>query len=102
MSTLTPYTSYFKRWKQEAGKRPTVQQIRQVEQNHLARPGTKNALALAMTLRPQGATQSQISSVLGQPHRNKIKDVVARKQARLVAMPKVRGVTVYRIALNMR
>lgn len=75
MSTLNAYQPYLASWVKEAGKRPTVKELRLVESHNLARPGSKAAFALAMALRPEGVTQPQIIKVLGQPFRNKVKEV---------------------------
>lgn len=72
MSTLTPYKSYFADWK---GKRPTVKELRLVRDLHLAREGSKAALAVALALMPEGTDQPTIKAHLGQPFRNKIRDI---------------------------
>ncbi len=83
----------------EAGKRPSTGQLKAVVSHGLARPNTKNQIALAMALRPTGTTQPQIIAVLGQPHRNKFKAVKQSKKARVVTSKDDAGHIVYRLRL---
>ena len=74
------YRPLLANWPRKAGKRPLVRHFRGAYS--LARPGSKNALALAMALREQGATQPQIMLVTGIPHRNIIKKVILDKKVK--------------------
>lgn len=84
------YTDILKRWHQGAGPIPSARIIRSVHTSGLVKPGTKDAFALAMTLRPAGATQAQIQTVLGHPHRNKIKQLV--EGGAVIVVPVAKGV----------
>lgn len=81
------YTDILKRWRDGAGPIPSERIFRSVHTSGLVRPGTKDAFALAMTLRPLGATQTQIQCVLGKPHRNKIKTLIKAGSVVLVPLP---------------
>ena len=82
MSTLENYRTYMSTWKPELGKKPRLKEIKSAET--LAKPGSKTAMALAMGLRTEGTSQSQIVKVLGLPHRNKIKKLVDAKKVKAV------------------
>src|SRR3954466_7767559 len=75
------YTPILKKWREGAGPVPSTRILQLVDQSGYVKPGSKDALALAMTLRPYGATQAQITIALGQPHRNKIKELVQSGKA---------------------
>lgn len=92
MSKMNEYQPFLERWVKQAGKRPTAKEIRLVESQNLARPGSKAAFALAMALRPEGTTQPQIISVLGQPFRNKIKEVKLNKAVKVSITEDEKGV----------
>src|SRR5574337_411959 len=98
MRTTTQYQPFFSRWNRKAGRRPTTREIRGAHQ--LARPGSKNALALAMALRKQGATQPQIILITGTPHRNVIKRVVDNGLAKVKVVHDEGGHKVFKLSLN--
>lgn len=66
----------------------------------VARPGSKDAMAVAMALRPEGTTQGQVIQVLGHPHRNKIRSLLTHRKAKLLKMPDKDGMQVYKIDLK--
>lgn len=90
---------YLRRWNKDAGRRPTADQLKSIVAHGLARPNTKNQVALAMALRKDGTTQPQIIAVLGQPHRNKFKQVVASRKAKVVTSEDSDGHKVYKLKL---
>ena len=52
-----------------------------------ARKSSGDAMAIAMSMRPNGATQNEIIAALGKPHRNKIRDLVESKQLKKQVLP---------------
>jgi len=98
MRIVSSYEPFFANWTRKAGRKPGPKQLKQA--HRLARPGTRNALALAMALREQGVTQPQIIRALGTPHRNVIKRVVASKKAKVKVARSPEGRKVYRLSLN--
>lgn len=97
---LTSQYPILNKWKPEAGRKPSKKLLATVHESNAARPGSKDAVAIAMTLRPDGATQQQIAAVLGGPHRNKINHLVVSKKAKLVKMPERHGHMVYKLNLG--
>jgi len=85
-------------WSKDAGRRPAKAHLAAAQT--LARPGSKTAVALAMALRPEGTTQTEIKAILGRPYRNKLRDVVRSGAARRLQARPRDGLTVYRIALK--
>lgn len=55
--------------------------------SQFARPSTGDHMAIAMTMRPNGATQSEIIAALGRPHRNKLKALLNKKQVKKLVLP---------------
>lgn len=53
----------------------------------LVRGRTKSCIAIAMAMRPGGATQSEIVGVLGKPHRNVIRRLVERQVVKQHFLP---------------
>lgn len=98
MRIATQYQPFFNNWDRRAGRKPTSKHFSSAHQ--LARPGSKNALALAMALREKGATQPQITLVTGAPHRNVIKDVVVKHKAKVKVSHAPDGRKVYRLSLK--
>lgn len=97
------YGPMLKAWPTKlAGPKVTAQQLDTAHKLG-ARPG-KQALANAMYLRPEGATQSQVVAVCGAPQLNKMRGWRdADKVVRQVPMPKsAAGHTVYRIELTAK
>lgn len=89
-----------KRWPRNAGPKPTKDLLKDVHEAQAARPGTKDAMAVAMAIRDTGTTQKQIAAVLGGPHRNKITQLLASGKAKRVPMPSQAGHMVYKIILK--
>jgi hypothetical protein len=54
-----------------------------------ARHSSGDNVALAMVFRPHGATQAEIVSLLGHPHRNVVKKLVDRGEVTKVVLPSV-------------
>ena len=98
MSALDYYKNTYKAWNKEAGPKPTIKEVEQAHQ--LARPGSKDALALAMYLRPGGATSQQVSAATKGPRLNKMRNLVDAGTVRKLAISASgEGHTVYKIAL---
>ncbi len=57
------------------------------EASKVATQGSKDHMAVAMTMRPNGATQTEIINLLDRPHRNKIKKLLADKLAKQTVLP---------------
>lgn len=72
----TFYAPYFKAWQvKQMGEKPTAKMLEQVH-GLGCRPG-KQALAIAMSLRPTGVTGAQIVMVCGAPQLNKMRGLVS-------------------------
>ena len=72
------------RWPSTSGRKPGTKELRFVHELNLARTGTKAAVAVAMLVRPTGATQREIKEAVGSFHRNKVKQVLEnRKELKL-------------------
>lgn len=82
MSTMEVYRPLFANWPKEAGPKPTQKDLKLIQQQGIARHGSKTAVAVAMSLRPNGATQEQIKKALGNPYRNKLTSLVVTGVAR--------------------
>lgn len=67
----------------------------------LARPATKTAFALAMYLRPRGATTSMIARLNDGPYLNAMRTAVTAGKVERVLMPNVDGHTCYRIEAKL-
>jgi len=88
-------------WPRSAGRKPDHKVLKNIHEKALARRGSKDAVALAMALRPEGATQPQIISVLGSPHRNKFNELVRKRKVRLSKFASKHGLTVYKLELKV-
>lgn len=66
----------------------------------LARPSTGDHMAVAMAMRPNGATQAEIIAALEHPHRNKIKALLNGKRVKKLVLPE--GTRSQRIKLVIR
>lgn len=97
---LAHYASYLKAWPVKfAGPKPTADQFNQAH-GFGARAGTKVALAIAMYLRNDGATQGQVFNIVGAPQLNKMRALIEAGQAVRLPMPvNTQGHTVYKLAL---
>ncbi len=73
------------KWKQEAGKPPTKKLLK--EASTLAKPDTGDHMVVAMAMRPSGVTQGEVMALLGHPHRNKIRQLVAGQKVQAHVIP---------------
>ena len=76
MRTMEAYKPLFAKWPKEAGPKPTQKDLEVIHNTGIARPGSKTAVAVAMSMREGGTTQEQIKKVLGNPYRNKLTSLV--------------------------
>ena len=53
----------------------------------LARPDTDDHVVTAMAMRPNGVTQHEVITLLGYPHRNKLKQLVHDKLVKQYVLP---------------
>lgn len=53
----------------------------------LARPDTDDHVVVALALRPNGVTQREVVSLLGHPHRNKLKQLQSAGLVRKYVLP---------------
>lgn len=81
-NVMEVYKPLLASWPKEAGPKPTQKDLKLIHDTGIARPGSKTAMAVAMSLREKGATQDQIKKVLGAPYRNKLTTLVATGVAR--------------------
>lgn len=95
------YTATLAKWPVKlAGAKPTAGQFKTAHEMGV-RPGTKTAVAIAMMLRPKGATQAEITAINGGAYLNKARDLIAAKRAKREAVPQTPdGHTVYKLALT--
>jgi hypothetical protein len=94
------YKEYLTTWPREAGPKPKASELAAVHATGRVRPGSRDALAVAMSLR--GVTQGEIKAVLGAPHRNKMRELVKAKIARRLRVPRKDGLKVYKLELVQR
>lgn len=85
-------------WTPEAGAKPTQKLLK--EASELAKPNTGDHLVVAMALRPNGLTQNEVKALLGRPHRNKIKKLLADNKVKQFVLPE--GTRATRIRLVKR
>lgn len=100
---LAPYAdSYFKTWQAKlVGPKPTAEMLHTVHMLN-ARPG-KQALAIAMALRPEGVTGSEIVIVCSAPQLNKMRGYVDDAILRRVLVPMRDGRhSVYKLELTAK
>lgn len=97
---LTYYADKLKAWPTKyAGAKPTAEQFKAAHALG-AKPGTKTAMAVAMYLRPGGATQGQVFNINGGPYLNKMRAIIEAGAAKREPMPQTaEGHTVYKLAL---
>jgi len=92
---LGHYANYFKNWQVKlVGSKPTETMLDNIHKLG-ARPG-KQALANAMSLRPEGVTGSQIVITCGAPQLNKMRGFVSDGLLKREATPKLGDHTVYK------
>ena len=75
------------RWKSEAGKQPTKKLLK--EASELASIGSKTHLVIAMAMRPDGLTQSEVITLLGHPYRNRIKKLLVDEKVKAYELPNI-------------
>jgi len=102
MSTIMePYGKLMKQWPKEAGPKPTQKDLKVIHEAGIARPGSKTAVAVAMSMRDKGATQDQIKKVLGAPYRNKLTTLVATGIAKREHVSGEGRLMVYKLRLKV-
>lgn len=100
MATTNNYSKFTKSWAKGMGEKPSQALLETVESALGGRVGAKVTFALAMYLRPEGATSGQIVQAVGGPQLNKMRELVNAKLAKRVQMPdNEAGHTVYHIEL---
>ena len=67
------------------GPKPTRQLLK--EASTLAKPNTDDHLVVAMALRPNGVTQAEVITLLGHPHRNKLKKLLQDNKVKQYVLP---------------
>ena len=72
-------------WSKDTGKRPSKKLLQ--EASKLARPDTLDHIVVAMAMRPTGLTQKEVITLLGHPHRNKLKKLLADKRVTQYTLP---------------
>lgn len=100
MSMLKPYEGILRKWDtKKYGNRPTVKQLKEINEAGLARAGSKTAFALAMLMREDGASQVQIKNALGATYRNRANQLCMLGLARL-RQKRDNGLTHYRLEVK--
>ena len=69
----------------DTGPRPTKTLL--AEASTLAKPNTDDHLVIAMALRPNDITQNEVITLLGHPHRNKLKKLLQDNKVRQYVLP---------------
>lgn len=69
----------------QSGPRPAKSYLK--DASHLAKDGTKDHMAIAMAMRPNGTTQNEVVAVLGKPHRNVIKRLIDLNAIKTYELP---------------
>jgi hypothetical protein len=67
------------------GPKPTKTLL--VEASTLAKPDTDDHMVVAMALRPNGVTQAEVITLLGHPHRNKLKKLLQDNKVKQYVLP---------------
>lgn len=57
------------------------------EASTLAKPDTDDHLVVAMAMRPNGVTQAEVITLLGYPHRNKLKKLLQDNKVKQYVLP---------------
>ena len=73
------------RFTKDTGPKPS--KVALDEASNFARPSTGDHMAVAMAMRPNGATQAEIVALLGHPHRNKLNGLIDSKKLKRVILP---------------
>jgi len=99
-SLITTQAKRMKGWHKGLGNKVTDDQLAAVHKLG-GRPGSKVTMALAMYLRPEGATQGQVAQVCGGPQLNKMRDLIESKLVKRINVDATNaGHTVYKIELT--
>ena len=72
-------------WKREAGVKPSKKLLK--EAAYLTPEGSKTHLVIAMAMRPNGLTQTEVIELLGHPYRNRIKKLVEEDKVQQYELP---------------
>ena len=101
MSEANWYGTVFKSWQAKlAGSKPTAEML--ATAHAFGKPG-KQSLALAMAMRDEGVTNSQIMVACGNPQNNHRRGLIeAALFKRLPVAPAAAGHTVYKIELTAK
>lgn len=94
-------TPYFKQWLARLGSKPTAAQLATAAAFAKRAPGHE-AMALAMALRDEGVTGSQVLIACGAPQNNHRTKLITAGFFKREATGKVDGHTVYKITLTKR
>lgn len=73
------------KWRPEAGRKPNKTLLQ--EASSLARKGTADHMVIAMSMRPNGVTQSEVVSIFNHPHRNVIKKLLQDNKVQKTILP---------------
>lgn len=73
------------RFTKDTGPKPAKKLL--AEAATLAKADSADQIAVAMSMRPNGATQNEIVSLLGYPHRNKLRQLIASKRVAQHVLP---------------
>lgn len=57
------------------------------EASTLTKPDTADHLVVAMAMRPNGVTQAEVITLLGHPHRNKLRKLLQDNKVKAVTLP---------------
>lgn len=95
---LQLYSHFLEQWVADYGPKPTIALLL-AAQGVGVRPGSKRAFALAMCLRPDGATQAQIKKVLGQYHRNILHTLIRERKVKRVSGSIVNGHAAWKLVV---
>lgn len=57
------------------------------EASTLAKPNTDDHIVVAMAMRPNGVTQNEVITLLGHPHRNKLKKLLQDNKVKQFVLP---------------
>jgi len=100
MSMLKPYEKVLKDWDAKTtGAKPTIKQLKDIKGAGLARTGSKTAFALAMLMRDEGASQTQIKHALGATYRNRANQLCMLGLVR-INRTKTNGQTRYKLEVR--
>lgn len=88
------------RFSKDTGPKPAKTLLK--EASRFAKTGTKDHMAVALYLRPNGATQTEVIKLLDHPHRNKIKKLLQDNKVRQTVLPDGSRSTRVRLIVNKR